>query len=54
MAASYEIVQTINQMTQADAKIELLAYLIRLAETGLDEQKERERTENLGKKLVRK
>jgi hypothetical protein len=37
MGPSYfEIVQMINQMTHSDAKIEMLSYLIKVAETGFE------------------
>ena len=32
----FEIVQLINQMTSSDAKIEMIGFLIKMAEQGLD------------------
>ncbi len=36
MQTSYEVVQMINQMTSADAKAEMIGYLSRMSEEGLD------------------
>lgn len=38
MHSSYEIVQMINQMTSSDAKVEMIGYLCKLSEFGLDQQ----------------